>query len=81
MVQFEWFSSHQLAFDKNNKVIGTEIQVLLFYPDFNKRVLFHLYNVFSDHQLGAVIMQYKKRNSYGLLFPKSIYSLKAMYNY
>jgi hypothetical protein len=31
--------------------------VLLFYPDFNKHVLFHLYTDTSDHQLGSVIMQ------------------------
>jgi hypothetical protein len=42
------------------KVIGTEIQVLLCYPDFNKSVLFHLYTDASDHQLEAVIMQDKK---------------------
>jgi hypothetical protein len=59
-VKFEWHSSHQQAFDKIKKVIGTEIQVLLCYPDFNKTVLFHLYTDASDHQLGAVIMQDKK---------------------
>jgi hypothetical protein len=42
------------------KVIGTEIQVLICYPDFNKPVLFYLYTDASDHQLGAVIMQDKK---------------------
>jgi hypothetical protein len=42
------------------KVIGTEIQVPLCYPDFNKSILFHLYTDASDHQLGAVIMQDKK---------------------
>jgi hypothetical protein len=57
-VKFEWHSSHQQAFDKIKKVIGTE--VLLSYPDFNKPVLFHLYTNASDHQLGAVIMQDKK---------------------
>jgi hypothetical protein len=55
-VKFEWLSSHQQAFDKIKKVIGTE--VLLCYPDFNKP--FHLYTDASDHQLGAVIMQDKK---------------------
>jgi hypothetical protein len=55
-VKFEWHSSHQQAFDKIKKVIGTE--VLLCYPDFNKP--FHLYTDASDHQLGAVIMQDKK---------------------
>jgi hypothetical protein len=57
-VKFEWHSSHQQAFDKIKKVIGTE--VLLYYPDFNKPVLFHLYTDGSDHQLRAVIMQDKK---------------------
>jgi hypothetical protein len=51
---------HQQAFEKIKKVIGTEIQVLLCYPDFNKPMLFHLYTDASDHQLGAVIMQDKK---------------------
>jgi hypothetical protein len=55
-VKFEWHSSHQQAFDKIKKVIGTE--VLLCYPDFYKP--FHLYTDASDHQLGAVIMQDKK---------------------
>jgi hypothetical protein len=59
-VKFEWHSSHQQAIDKIKKVIGTEIQVLLCYPDFNKLVLFHLCTDASDHQLGAVIMQDKK---------------------
>jgi hypothetical protein len=59
-VKFEWHSSHQQAFDKIKKVIGTEIQVLLCYPDFNKPVLFHLYTDASDHQLETVIMQDKK---------------------
>jgi hypothetical protein len=58
-VKFEWHSSHQQAFENIKKVIGTEIQVLLCYPDFNKPVLFHLYTDASDHQLGAVIMQDK----------------------
>jgi hypothetical protein len=48
------------------KVIGTE--VLLFYPHFNKPVLFHLYTDASDHQLGAVIMQDKN--------PMAFYSRK-----
>jgi hypothetical protein len=60
MVKFEWHSSHQQAFDKIKKVIGTEIYVLLCNPDFNKPILFHLYNDASDHQLRAVIMQDKK---------------------
>jgi hypothetical protein len=62
-VKFEWHSSHQLAFDKIKKVIGTEIKVVLCYPDFKKPVLFHLYTDASDHQLGAVIMQDKQPNS------------------
>jgi hypothetical protein len=78
-VKFEWHSSHQQAFDKIKKVIGTEIQVLLCYPDFNKP--FHLYADASDHQLGAVIMQDKKQNNYSLLFAKAQYSSKAVYNY
>jgi hypothetical protein len=57
-VNFEWHSSHQQAFDKIKKVIGTE--VLICYPDFNKHDTFHLYTDASDHQLGAVIMQDKK---------------------
>jgi hypothetical protein len=44
-VKFEWHSSHQQAFDKIKKVIGTE--VLLCYPDFNKP--FHLNTDASDH--------------------------------
>jgi hypothetical protein len=80
-VKFEWHSSHQQAFDKIKKAIGTEIQVLLCYPDFNTPVLFHLYTDASDHQLGAVIMQDKKQNSYGLLFAKAQYSSKAVYNH
>jgi len=55
-VKFEWLSTHQQAFDKIKKVIGTE--VLLSYPDFNKP--FQIYTDASDHQLGAVIMQDKK---------------------
>jgi hypothetical protein len=57
-VKFEWNSSHNQVFDKIKKVIGTEIPVLLFYPDFNNP--FHLCTDASDHQLGAVIMQDKK---------------------
>jgi hypothetical protein len=57
-VKFEWHSSHQQAFDKIKKVIGTE--VLLCYPDFNKPIIFHLYTDASDHQLGLVIIQDKK---------------------
>jgi hypothetical protein len=56
-VKFEWHSSHQHAFDKIKKVIGTEMLVLLCHPDFNKT--FHLYTDASDHQLGTVIMQDK----------------------
>jgi hypothetical protein len=56
-VKLEWHSSHQQAFEKTKKVIGTEIKVLLCYPDFNKP--FHLYSGASDHQLGAVIMRDK----------------------
>jgi hypothetical protein len=39
-VKFEWRSSHHRAFEKIKikKGFGTEIQVLLFYPDFNKPV-------------------------------------------
>jgi hypothetical protein len=40
--------------------MGTEIQVLLCYPDFNRHSSFDLYTDASDHQLGAVIMQDKK---------------------
>jgi hypothetical protein len=63
-VKFEWHSFHQQAFEKINKVIGTE--VLLCYPDFNKP--FHFYTGISDHQLGAVIMQDEN--------PKAFYSRK-----
>jgi hypothetical protein len=55
-VKFEWHSSHQRAFEKIKKVIGTEL--LLCYFDFKKP--FHLYTDDSDHQLGTVIMQDKK---------------------
>jgi hypothetical protein len=65
-VKFEWHSSHQQAFNKIKKVIGTE--VFLCYPDFNKPVIFDLYVHAFDHQLGAVIMQDKK--------PIAIYSRK-----
>jgi hypothetical protein len=34
-VEFDWHSSHQQAFDKIKKVIGTEIKALLSYADFN----------------------------------------------
>jgi hypothetical protein len=78
-VKFEWHLSHQQAFDKIKKVIGTE--VLLFYPDFNKPCSFHLYTDASDHQLGAVIMQDKKPNSHSLVFAKAQYSSKAVYNH
>jgi hypothetical protein len=57
-VKFEWHSSHQQAFEKIKKVMGTGI--LLYDPDFNEPVVFHLYTNTSDHQLGAVIMQDKK---------------------
>jgi hypothetical protein len=43
------------GFGKIKKVIGTEIQVLLCYPDFNKPVLFHLYtdaSVGGSHHAG-----------------------------
>jgi hypothetical protein len=56
--------SHQQAFDKIKKVIGTE--VLLCYPDFNKAYSFHFYTDASGHQLGAVIMQDKKRIAFYL---------------
>ena len=56
-VKFEWLSTHQQAFEKIKKVIGTE--VLFSYPDFNK--LFQIYADASDHQLGAVIMQDKSQ--------------------
>jgi hypothetical protein len=59
-VKFEWHSSHQQAFNKIKKVIVNEIQVLLYYPDFNNPGSFHLYTDASDHQLGADIMQDKK---------------------
>jgi hypothetical protein len=57
-VKFEWHSSHQQAFNKIKKVIGTE--VLLCFPEFNEPDSFHLYTDTSDHQLEAVIMQDKK---------------------
>jgi hypothetical protein len=49
-LKFEWHSSYQQAFDEIKKVIGTEIQVLLCCPDFNKLLLFHIYSDPSDHQ-------------------------------
>jgi hypothetical protein len=64
-------SSHQQAFDKIKKVIGTEILVLLCYPDFNNAIIFHLYNDASDDQLGAVIMQDNKPHDNRNLFPKA----------
>jgi hypothetical protein len=67
-VKFEWHSSHQQAFDKSKKVMGTEIRVLLCFPDFNKSVFFHLYTDSPDYQLGEVIMQDKK--PIGLYFRK-----------
>jgi hypothetical protein len=73
-VKVEWHSSHQQAFDKIKKLIGTE--VLLCYPDFNKH--FHLYTDASDHQLVAVIMQDKTQIVYNLLFAKAQYSTKAL---
>jgi RNase H-like domain found in reverse transcriptase len=54
--KFERLPTHQQAFEKIKKVIGTE--VLLSYPDFSKP--FYIYTDASDHQLGAVIMQDKK---------------------
>jgi hypothetical protein len=70
-VKFEWHSSHQQAFNKIKKVIGTEVflcypdfnkvigtEVLLCFPEFNKP--FYLYTDASDHQLGTVIIQDKK---------------------
>jgi hypothetical protein len=78
-VKFEWHSSHQQAFDKIKKVIGTE--VLLCYPDFNKPVLFYRYTDTSDHHLGTVIMQDKKQSNYSVLFAKAQYSSKAVYNH
>jgi hypothetical protein len=76
-IKLEWHSSHQQAFDKIKKVIGTE--VLLCYPDFNKP--FHLYTDSSDYQLGAVIMQDTNKTAYSLLFAKAQYSSKAVYNH
>jgi hypothetical protein len=70
-----------LTFDKIKKVIGTEIKVLLCFPDFNKPVLFHLYTDASDSQLGAVIMQDTNKTAYSLLFAKAQYSSKAVYNH
>jgi hypothetical protein len=78
-VKFEWQSSHQQAFDKIKKVIGME--VLICYLDFNMPTIFHLYTDASDKQLGDVIMQDKKQNSYSLLFAKAQYSSKAVYNH
>jgi hypothetical protein len=65
-VKFEWHSSHKQAFDKIKKVIGTEIQVLLCYPQFNQPVIFQNNTDASDHQLGAVIMQDKKHIAFYL---------------
>jgi hypothetical protein len=57
LVIFEWHLSYQQAFDKIKKVILTD--VILCYPVFDNRNLFHLYTDASDHQLGAVIIQDK----------------------
>jgi hypothetical protein len=59
-VKFEWHSSHQQAFEKIKKVIGTEMWCIFCYSDFNKPDIFHLYTDASDHQLEEVIMQDKK---------------------
>jgi hypothetical protein len=76
-VKLEWHSSHQQAFDKIKRVIGTE--VLLCFPDFNN--FFDLYTDASGHQLGAVSIQDKRQNNYSLLFAKAQYSSKAVYNH
>ena len=55
-VMFEWLSTHQQAFYKIKKVIGTDL--LLSYPDFNTPL--QIYTDASDHHLGAVIMQDKR---------------------
>jgi hypothetical protein len=60
-VKFEWHSSHQQAFDKIKKVIGTEMHVLLCYPNFNKPFPIHLYT------LWAFIMQDRKPIDFYLL--------------
>jgi hypothetical protein len=57
-VKIECQSSHQQAFDKIKRVIGTEL--LVCYPDFNKPDSFHLDTDASDYQLGAIIMQSRK---------------------
>jgi hypothetical protein len=80
-VKFEWHSSHQQALDKIKKVIGTIVQVIICYPDFNKTNLFYLYTDASDHQLEAVIVQDKKPNNHSLSFAKAQYSSKAKYNH
>jgi hypothetical protein len=56
-VKFEWHSSHQQAFDKNEKGIATEIQVLLCYADFNRFDSNYAFTETSEHELGAVIKQ------------------------
>jgi hypothetical protein len=76
-VKFEWHSSHQQAFDKIKRGIGTE--VLLCYPAFNH--FFYLYTDDSGHQLGAVIMQDKKQYNYSILFVEAQFSSKAVYNH
>jgi hypothetical protein len=68
-VKFEWHLFHQQSFDQIKKVIETEIQVILCYPDFNKSDSFHIYTDASDHQLGADIMQNKKPIAF---FPRKL---------
>jgi hypothetical protein len=63
----EWNSSHQQVFDKIKKVIGTEMHVLLCYPNFNKSFPIHLYTDSSDHTLWAFIMQDRKPVAFYLL--------------
>jgi hypothetical protein len=91
--RFHWLDSHQARSSLNGthpinrpsikikKWIETKIQVLIYYPDFNKHFRFHPYTDASDYQLGAVIMQDEKQNNYSLLFAKAQYSSKAVYNH
>jgi hypothetical protein len=52
-VKFDWTDEHQHAFENVKKIIFME--VLLPYPDFNKKI--HIYTDASGTDLGAIITQ------------------------
>lgn len=55
-VPYRWTDQEQKAFNTMKRIIGRD--VLLTYPDFNKK--FEIYTDASSKQLGSVIMQNKK---------------------